>query len=224
MPKIISLNNVSKSYWQADKEISVLNNINLEIEEGEMISITGPSGSGKTTLLNIIALIDSLDTGKLNIFGNDLSNISEKEKSRFRKNNFGFVYQSNNLFEDFNALDNVALPLILNNYNKNDAYKKSKEILDKFGLIERINHFPNSLSGGEQQRIAIARAMVSSPRIVIADEPTGNLDKENTDIVLKSLRDFSDDGGSVLMASHDSKVEKLTDKHLRMSSGKFIIN
>ena len=180
MPKVISLNDVSKSYWQADKEISVLNNINLEIEEGEMISITGPSGSGKTTLLNIIALIDSLDSGKLNIFENDLSNINEKEKSKFRKNNFGFVYQSNNLFEDFNALDNVALPLILNNYNKNDAYKKSKKILDKFGLIERINHFPNSLSGGEQQRIAIARAMVNSPRIVIADEPTGNLDKENS--------------------------------------------
>ncbi len=218
MPKIISLNNVSKSYWQADKEISVLNNINLEIEEGEMISITGPSGSGKTTLLNIIALIDSLDTGKLNIFGNDLSNISEKEKSRFRKNNFGFVYQSNNLFEDFNALDNVALPLILNNYNKNDAYKKSKEILDKFGLIERINHFPNSLSGGEQQRIAIARAMVSSPRIVIADEPTGNLDKENSLTIFEYLMKYVDSEKlTVVMATHNSDLASKCNKEIKLA-------
>ena len=218
MPKIISLNNVSKSYWQADKEISVLNNINLEIEEGEMISITGPSGSGKTTLLNIIALIDSLDTGKLNIFGNDLSNISEKEKSRFRKNNFGFVYQSNNLFEDFNALDNVALPLILNNYNKNDAYKKSKEILDKFGLIERINHFPNSLSGGEQQRIAIARAMVSSPRIVIADEPTGNLDKENSLTIFEYLMKYVDSEKlTVVMATHNSDLASKCNKEVKLA-------
>ncbi len=218
MPKVISLNDVSKSYWQADKEISVLNNINLEIEEGEMISITGPSGSGKTTLLNIIALIDSLDSGKLNIFENDLSNINEKEKSKFRKNNFGFVYQSNNLFEDFNALDNVALPLILNNYNKNDAYKKSKKILDKFGLIERINHFPSSLSGGEQQRIAIARAMVNSPRIVIADEPTGNLDKENSFIIFNYLMKYVDSEKlTVVMATHNSDLASKCNKEIKLA-------
>ena len=218
MPKVISLNNVSKSYWQADKEISVLNNINLEIEEGEMISITGPSGSGKTTLLNIIALIDSLDSGKLNIFGHDLSYINEKEKSKFRKNNFGFVYQSNNLFEDFNALDNVALPLILNNYNKNDAYKKSKKILDKFGLIERINHFPNSLSGGEQQRIAIARAMVNSPRIVIADEPTGNLDKENSLTIFNYLMKYVDSEKlTVVMATHNSDLASKCNKEVKLA-------
>ena len=218
MPKVISLNNVSKSYWQADKEISVLNNINLEIEEGEMISITGPSGSGKTTLLNIIALIDSLDSGKLNIFGNDLSNINEKEKSKFRKNNFGFVYQSNNLFEDFNALDNVALPLILNNYSKNDAYKRSKKILDKFGLIERIRHFPNSLSGGEQQRIAIARAMVTSPRIVIADEPTGNLDKENSLTIFDYLMKYVDSEKlTVVMATHNSDLASKCNKEVKLA-------
>ena len=218
MPKVISLNNVSKSYWQADKEISVLNNINLEIEEGEMISITGPSGSGKTTLLNIIALIDSLDSGKLNIFGHDLSNINEKEKSKFRKNNFGFVYQSNNLFEDFNALDNVALPLILNNYNKNDAYEESKKILDRFGLIERIKHFPNSLSGGEQQRIAIARAMVSSPRIVIADEPTGNLDKENSLTIFNYLMKYVDSEKlTVVMATHNSDLASKCNKEVKLA-------
>ena len=218
MPKAISLNNISKSYWQADKEISVLNNISLEIGEGEMISITGPSGSGKTTLLNIIALIDSLDSGKLNIFENDLSNINEKEKSRFRKNNYGFVYQSNNLFEDFNALDNVALPLILNNYNKNDAYKKSKKILDRFGLIKRIKHFPNSLSGGEQQRIAIARAMVNSPRIVIADEPTGNLDKENSLTIFNYLMKYVDSEKlTVVMATHNSDLANKCNKEIKLA-------
>ncbi len=218
MPKVISLSNVSKSYWQAEKEISVLNNINLEIEEGEMISITGPSGSGKTTLLNIIALIDSLDSGKLNIFGHDLSNINEKEKSKFRKNNFGFVYQSNNLFEDFNALDNVALPLILNNYNKNDAYEESKKILNRFGLIERIKHFPNSLSGGEQQRIAIARAMVNSPRIVIADEPTGNLDKENSLTIFNYLMKYVDSEKlTVVMATHNSDLASKCNKEVKLA-------
>ena len=147
-----------------------------------------------------------------------LFNISEKEKSRFRKNNFGFVYQSNNLFEDFNALENVSLPLILNNYNKNDAYKKSKKILDKFGLIERINHFPNSLSGGEQQRIAIARAMVNSPRIVIADEPTGNLDKENSFTIFNYLMKYVDSEKlTVVMATHNSDLASKCNKEIKLA-------
>ncbi len=218
MPKAISLNNASKSYWQAGKEIKVINNLNLEIGEGEMISITGPSGSGKTTLLNIIALIDSFDSGKLNIFENDLSNINEKVKSKFRKNNFGFVYQSNNLFEDFNAIDNVALPLILNNYNKKDAYEKSEKILDKFGLVDRIKHFPNSLSGGEQQRVAIARAMVNNPRIVIADEPTGNLDKENSLNIFKYLMKYVDSENlTVVMATHNSDLASKCNKEIKLA-------
>ena len=216
--KAITLNNISKSYWQADKEIRVLKDINLEVGEGEIVSITGPSGSGKTTLLNIIALIDSLDLGKLNVFGDDLSNLSEKEKCIFRKNNFGFVYQSNNLFDDFNAIENVALPLILNGHKKNDAYNESESILGKFGLLDRKTHFPNALSGGEQQRIAIARAIINKPRIIIADEPTGNLDKDNSLIIFDYLMKYVDSEKlTVVMATHNNELANKCDKEIKLA-------
>ena len=216
--KAITLNNISKSYYQADKEISVLKNINFEVGEGEIVSITGPSGSGKTTLLNIIALIDSLDLGKLNVFGEDLSNLTEKEKSVFRKNNFGFVYQSNNLFEDFSAIENVALPLILNGYKKNDAYNEGENILSTFGLLDRKTHLPNALSGGEQQRVAIARAIVNKPRIVIADEPTGNLDKDNSLIIFDYLMKYIvSEKLTVVMATHNNELASRCNKEIKLA-------
>jgi len=216
--KAITINNISKSYYQADKEISVLKNVNFEVAEGEIVSITGPSGSGKTTLLNIIALIDSLDLGRLNVFGEDLSNLSEKEKSVFRKKNFGFVYQSNNLFEDFSAIENVALPLILNGYKKNDAYNESESILSEFGLLDRKTHFPSALSGGEQQRVAIARAIVNKPRIVIADEPTGNLDKDNSLIIFDYLMKYIDSEKlTVVMATHNNELAGRCNKEIKLA-------
>ena len=216
--KAITLNNISKSYYQADKEIIVLKNVNFEIGEGEIVSITGPSGSGKTTLLNIIALIDSLDLGQLNVFGEDLSNLNEKERSIFRKNNYGFVYQSNNLLDDFNAIENVALPLILNGYNKNDAYNESEIILSKFGLLDRKTHFPNALSGGEQQRVAIARAIINKPRIIIADEPTGNLDKDNSLIIFEYLMKYvNSEKLTVVMATHNNELANKCNKEIRLA-------
>ena len=198
--------------------MSVLKDINIDVREGEFVSITGPSGSGKTTLLNIIALIDSLDSGKLNVFGEDLSVLSDKQKSLFRKNNFGFVYQSNNLFDDFNAIENVALPLILNGYNKNDAYNESENVLDKFGLLDRKTHFPNALSGGEQQRVAIARAIVNRPRIVIADEPTGNLDKDNSLIIFEYLMKYvNSEKLTVVMATHNNELANKCNKEIRLA-------
>ena len=215
---IITLNDVSKSYLQADKEIHVLKGINIELEEGKFISITGPSGSGKTTLLNIIALIDSLDTGNINIFGKNLSNLSEKNKSVLRKKNFGFVYQSNHLFDDFNAIENVSIPMILNGCSKIDAYKKSETILDKFGLINRKSHFPNSLSGGEQQRVAIARAVANNPRVVIADEPTGNLDKENSLIIFNYLMEYVEsEKMTVIMATHNNELAAKCNKEIKLA-------
>jgi len=215
---IITLNDVSKSYLQADKEIHVLKGINIELEEGKFISITGPSGSGKTTLLNIIALIDSLDTGNINIFGENISKLSEKNKSVLRKKNFGFVYQSNHLFDDFNAIENVSIPMILNGCSKIDAYKKSETILDKFGLINRKSHFPNSLSGGEQQRVAIARAVANNPRVVIADEPTGNLDKENSLIIFNYLMEYVEsEKMTVIMATHNNELAAKCNKEIKLA-------
>ena len=214
---VIELNNVSKSYLQGDKDICVLKDINLDVREGELVSITGPSGSGKTTLLNIIALIDSLDSGKLKVLGEDLSSLCDKEKSIFRKNNFGFVYQSNNLFDDFNAIENVALPLILNGYKKNDAYNESENLLSKFGLLDRKTHFPNALSGGEQQRVAIARAIINKPRIVIADEPTGNLDKDNSLIIFDYLMKYADSEKlTVIMATHNDELANKCNKEIKL--------
>jgi len=215
---IITLNDVSKSYLQADKEIHVLKGINIELEEGKFISITGPSGSGKTTLLNIIALIDSLDSGNISIFGENLSNLSEKNKSVLRKKNFGFVYQSNHLFDDFNAIENVSIPMILNGCSKIDAYKKSETILDKFGLINRKSHFPNSLSAGEQQRVAIARAVANNPRVVIADEPTGNLDKENSLIIFNYLMEYVDsEKMTVIMATHNNELAEKCNVEINLA-------
>ena len=215
---IITLNDVSKSYLQADKEIHVLKGINIELEEGKFVSITGPSGSGKTTLLNIIALIDILDTGNITIFGENLSNLSEKNKSILRKKNFGFVYQSNHLFDDFNAIENVSIPMILNGYSKIDAYKKSETILDKFGLINRKSHFPNSLSSGEQQRVAIARAVANNPRVVIADEPTGNLDKENSLIIFNYLMEYVvSEKMTVIMATHNTELAAKCNKEIKLA-------
>ena len=215
---IITLNDVSKSYLQADKEIHVLKGISIQLAEGQFVSITGPSGSGKTTLLNIIALIDSLDTGNITIFGENLSNLSEKNKSILRKKNFGFVYQSNHLFDDFNAIENVSIPMILNGCSKIDAYKKSENILDKFGLINRKSHFPNSLSGGEQQRVAIARAVANNPRVVIADEPTGNLDKENSLIIFNYLMEYVDsEKMTVIMATHNNELAAKCNKEIKLT-------
>ena len=164
----IKLKNVSKSYLQGGKDICVLNDINIDVREGELVSITGPSGSGKTTLLNIIALIDSLDTGKLNVFGEDLSNLTDNQKSIFRKNNFGFVYQSNNLFDDFSAIENVALPLILNGYKKSDAYNESENILNKSGIIIIHRHknekdiFPQNFKIIEEKKYGISKILFLS--------------------------------------------------------------
>ena len=214
---IISLKDISKSYFQGGKEILVLDKVNLEIDEGEFISITGPSGSGKTTLLNIIALIDDIDSGSVSLFGKNISSSNEKLCNELRKNNFGFVYQSSNLFEDFNAVENIAISMILKGYSKTEAYNSSVDVLDQFGLMDRKLHFPNSLSGGEQQRVAIARAVVSKPKVIIADEPTGNLDKNNSLIIFDYLMNFVESENiTVVMATHNNELASRSKREIKL--------
>ena len=214
---IISLKDISKSYFQGGKEILVLDKVNLEIDEGEFISITGPSGSGKTTLLNIIALIDDIDSGSVSLFGKNISSSNEKLGNELRKNNFGFVYQSSNLFEDFNAVENIAISMILKGYSKAEAYNSSIDVLDQFGLRDRKLHFPNSLSGGEQQRVAIARAVVSKPKVIIADEPTGNLDKNNSLIIFDYLMNFVESENiTVVMATHNNELASRSKREIKL--------
>ena len=207
MSNFIKINNLDKTFSQGDRRIEIFNNFNLEVEMGEFVSITGPSGSGKTTLLQIIAMIDSFDNGSYNLLGQDISDYSNVEKCNMRLQNFGFIYQSFNLLEDFNALENVAMPLIIRGVEKSESYKLASNMLKLFNLDHREGHYSNELSGGEQQRVAIARAVITKPKIIIADEPTGNLDKENSIQVLDFLfKSIEKDKITLIMATHNDEI------------------
>ena len=207
MSNFIKINNLDKTFSQGDRRIEIFNNFNLEVEMGEFVSITGPSGSGKTTLLQIIAMIDSFDNGSYNLLGQDISDYSNVEKCNMRLQNFGFIYQSFNLLEDFNALENVAMPLIIRGVEKSESYKLASNMLKLFNLDHREGHYSNELSGGEQQRVAIARAVITKPKIIIADEPTGNLDKENSTQVLDFLfKSIEKDEITLIMATHNDEI------------------
>ncbi len=207
MSNFIKIDNLDKTFSQGDRRIEIFNNFNLEVEMGEFVSITGPSGSGKTTLLQIIAMIDSFDNGSYNLLGQDISDYSNIEKCNMRLQNFGFIYQSFNLLEDFNALENVAMPLIIRGVEKSESYKLASNMLKLFNLDHREGHYSNELSGGEQQRVAIARAVITKPKIIIADEPTGNLDKENSTQVLDFLfKSIEKDKITLIMATHNEEI------------------
>ena len=207
MSNFIKIDNLDKTFSQGDRRIKIFNNFNLEVEMGEFVSITGPSGSGKTTLLQIIAMIDNFDNGSYNLLGQDISNYSNVERCNMRLQNFGFIYQSFNLLEDFNALENVAMPLIIRGVEKSESYKLASNMLKLFNLDHREGHYSNELSGGEQQRVAIARAVITKPKIIIADEPTGNLDKENSIQVLDFLfKSIEKDKITLIMATHNEEI------------------
>ena len=215
MSNFIKINNLDKTFSQGDRRIEIFNNFNLEVEMGEFVSITGPSGSGKTTLLQIIAMIDSFDNGSYNLLGQDISDYSNVEKCNMRLQNFGFIYQSFNLLEDFNALENVAMPLIIRGVEKSESYKLASNMLKLFNLDHREGHYSNELSGGEQQRVAIARAVITKPKIIIADEPTGNLDKENSNQVLDFLfKSIEKDKITLIMATHNDEIASRADKRV----------
>ena len=215
MSNFIKINNLDKTFSQGDRRIEIFNNFNLEVEMGEFVSITGPSGSGKTTLLQIIAMIDSFDNGSYNLLGQDISDYSNVEKCNMRLQNFGFIYQSFNLLEDFNALENVAMPLIIRGVEKSESYKLASNMLKVFNLDHREGHYSNELSGGEQQRVAIARAVITKPKIIIADEPTGNLDKENSTQVLDFLfKSIEKDKITLIMATHNDEIASRAAKRV----------
>lgn len=217
MSNFIKINNLDKTFSQGDRRIEIFNNFNLEVEMGEFVSITGPSGSGKTTLLQIIAMIDSFDNGSYNLLGQDISDYSNVEKCNMRLQNFGFIYQSFNLLEDFNALENVAMPLIIRGVEKSESYKLASNMLKLFNLDHREGHYSNELSGGEQQRVAIARAVITKPKIIIADEPTGNLDKENSTQVLDFLfKSIEKDKITLIMATHNEEIASRAAKRVNL--------
>ena len=214
---IIRLENISKSYSQGETVIPVIENLNVTIQEGKFISVIGPSGSGKSTLLNVIGLIDTADSGDIFFFNENLKDINDVKQNLIRRDKIGFVYQSNNLFSDFTAIENVTIPQLLLGANKKDAYNSAFKCLDILGLSARINHLPKDLSGGEQQRVAIARAIINEPKIIIADEPTGNLDKNTSNDVFEHLINFVySQKISLIMATHNLDLARKSDHQIKL--------
>ena len=183
----LTLKNIEKKYLDASKNIQVLNGVNLSFNKNNIISLVGPSGSGKSTLLHILGLLEIVDQGEYLFNDVNLINLKDDQKTIYRRKNISIVYQFNNLISDLRAIDNVILPLLINNLNKNESFKKAENLLNKLGLKERLNHYPHELSGGEQQRVAIARALINEPELILADEPTGNLDSKTANEVFEIL-------------------------------------
>ncbi|WP_286033722.1 ABC transporter ATP-binding protein [Fusobacterium necrogenes] len=219
--EILKLENIEKKYSGSVEELHIINNLSFSVEEGEFISILGRSGSGKSTLLNIIGLLDKVDSGKIFIGGQEVDKLSEEERDKIKNQMIGFVFQFHYLLPEFTALENVMLPALLNNFDKKlEIEKRAKELLEKVGLGERENHKPSQLSGGEKQRVAIARALINSPKILLADEPTGNLDEETSEMIFKILKDINkNEKQTIIVVTHSKDLAEISDKQLYLKKG-----
>ena len=220
--EIIKLSKISKKFLQSDKSILVLKDINLKINKGELISLTGPSGSGKSTLLHIIALLDQPTTGEVFFKKKSFSKASDDEKDLVRRKGISIIYQQNNLLSDFTALENVIIPLINNGYSWNDSVKKAKKTLSLVGLLKRIDHFPSELSGGEQQRVAVARAIITEPDLILADEPTGSLDRRTANEIFLLFKKIKSKNRAILYATHNRDLSSRADYKLNILDGNII--
>ena len=219
MNNIIELKNISKVF-DNQKKITVLKNLNFKFKKGSIYSLSGPSGSGKSTLLNLLSLIDRPTSGNLKIDNQNINNNKIEDNDKIRSNNIGIVYQEKNLLPDFTALENVCLASLAINDNHNIAEQESLKIIQKVGLKNRINHFPSELSGGELQRIAISRALVNKPRILLADEPTGSLDHENANQIFNLLFKLKNKDRVIIFATHNRFFANKADYKISLSNGK----
>ena len=201
-------------------KIEALKGVSIEIKKGEMVALMGPSGSGKSTLLHLIGGIDTSTDGEVYIDSSNIFKMKDKELAKFRNKNIGFVFQFHYLLPEFTALENVLIPTQFYNYRNNDKEKEAKELLIKLGLGDRLKHRPSQLSGGEQQRVAIARAIINEPKVILADEPTGNLDSNNTKIVMDILKNLNlESEVSIIIATHDNFVASYCDRIIRLKDG-----
>ena len=216
---MIKANNIHYSYG----ELEVLKGVNLEIQKGELVSIVGPSGAGKTTLLQILGTLDKIQSGSIKINNKDIKTLNQKELSSFRNKEVGFVFQFHNLLPEFTALENVCLPAFIKGTEKKEAEKKAIELLTLLKLTDRLNHKPNELSGGEQQRVAVARALINSPSIILADEPSGNLDSKNAEelhnLFLKLNKELAQ---TFDVITHNKEFANLANRTFEMRDGKII--
>ena len=219
---MIKVKDLSKIFRTEEIETTALNNVSFEINDGEFVAIMGPSGCGKSTLLNILGLLDNPSGGSYLLLGNEVANLKEKGRTKFRKGNIGFVFQSFNLIDELNVYENVELPLRYLNISAGERKQKVNEILKRMGISHRAKHFPQQLSGGQQQRVAIARAVVSSPKLILADEPTGNLDSKNGKEVMDLLNELNQEGTTIVMVTHSQKDAAVAQRVINLFDGEIV--
>ena len=217
---MIRLDKVSKMYRTERIETTALDNINLEVGAGEFVSIMGPSGCGKSTLLNLMGLLDAPSKGTVALDGKAIERYGDRDLARTRNERLGFIFQQFHLVTDLSVVDNVEIPLLYRKMSNKDRRKAALAALDRVGLGSRTHHFPGQLSGGQQQRVAIARAIVGQPRVLLADEPTGNLDSQMGDEIMALLQNLNDEGTTVVMVTHDPRLAEATDRIVRLFDGR----
>jgi lipoprotein-releasing system ATP-binding protein len=220
---LLEAENVTKRFRSGDTYLDVLKGISLELEPSRLAILSGPSGSGKSTLLYILGGLEKPDSGRILFDGEPIDTFTNSRLDTYRNQKIGFVFQMHYLLPDFTALENVMMPAMISGQSGEAALERAKSLLAQLSLLERMNHYPNQLSGGEQQRVAVARALINSPRLIFADEPTGNLDRENAIILLKLFRKLVDDTGvCILIATHDPELAEMGDEAFRLHDGKII--
>lgn len=219
---MLKIEQLTKKYLTSDIETTALNALNLDVKSGEFVSIMGESGCGKSTLLNIIGLLDTPSDGKYIFDGTEVSGYSEAQRSDLRKENIGFVFQSFNLIDELSVFENVELPLIYLKVGKAERKKRVEEILERVGIGHRAKHFPQQLSGGQQQRVAIARAIVTNPKLILADEPTGNLDSKHGDEVMELLLQMNEAGTTIIMVTHSKHAASFSSRAIRLHDGQVV--
>ena len=220
MTELIKLNKVYKIYYIGEVEVKALNGLSLSIKKGEFVAIMGPSGSGKTTAMNLIGSLDTPTYGSVSLEGADISDASESELAQLRSKKIGFIFQTFNLISSLSALENVMLPMSFYDYSsRNERKEKAKKLLKQVGLGKRLNNLPSQLSGGERQRVAITRALVNNPEIILADEPTGNLDSKTGTEVIKILKDLNKKGKTLILITHEQHLAKQADRIIKIKDG-----
>ncbi len=219
---MIKIKELEKIYRTEEVETIALNKLSMEVKEGEFVAVMGPSGCGKSTLLNILGLLDDSDNGSFVFNGVEVSQFNERKRAEMRKHNIGFVFQSFNLIDELTVYENVELPLIYTGVKTADRKAKVEAVLDKMKIMHRRNHYPQQLSGGQQQRVAVARAVVNNPKLILADEPTGNLDSSNGNEVMELLTDLNEQGTTIIMVTHSEHDAKFSHRIIRMLDGQTV--
>lgn len=222
MSALIEIKDLEKVYRTAEVETMALNKVNVSVKAGEFVAIMGPSGCGKSTLLNILGLIDEPDGGSYLFDTTEVANFNERRRAQLRKNNIGFVFQSFNLIDELTVFENVELPLLYIGVKASERKERVEAVLEKMQIMHRRNHFPQQLSGGQQQRVAVARAVVNNPKIILADEPTGNLDSSNGNEVMELLTELNEQGTTVVMVTHSEHDAKFASRVVRMLDGQVV--